>query len=288
MSALVTSLAMLTLAGVAVGADAEKADEPARPRARQMDQLAEKPADGGRAGRRQPATLGVVTGPVTEELREHADLPERGGLLITRVEPGSPAAKAGLRLNDILLTFEGVEVGSPLDLAEMVDAAGPSAKVALGIVRRGKPQQVEAVLAARRPGVGGDPRAADAAGAGRARPMMPDDPPNGGDLLARALAMAQAAQGGGGGAGTSVHVQSSTINGAVESRATARDGEGTVEIASRGGRKTVAILGPDGDEIHAGPLDGPNDLEAVPEEWRERVEQLDARISGLPVPRGGL
>lgn len=58
MTALVTSLAMLTLAGVAVGADVEKTDEPARPRARQMDQLAEKPADGGRAGRRQPATRG--------------------------------------------------------------------------------------------------------------------------------------------------------------------------------------------------------------------------------------
>lgn len=290
MNAIVTMLVVLAAGLTAFGAEAEKADEPGRPRARQMDQPAEKPAEGGRAGRRQQATLGVVTGPVTEELREHVDLPDRGGLLIMRVETGSPAAKAGLKVKDVLLTVDGVEVASPLDLAEMIDAAGPGAKVALGIVRRGKPQQIEAVLAARRPGVGGDPMAGDAAAAGDLRPMMPGGPPNAGELLARALAMAQAGQPGqaGGGAASSVQVQSSTVNGVVESRAVSRDREGTVEIASRRGRKTVSILGPDGDEIHAGPLDGPDDLEAVPEEWRERVEQLDAQAGGRTVPLGGI
>lgn len=281
MDALPTIVAVLAAGLVAVGAEAEKADEPVRPRARQMDQPAEKPDDGERAGRRQPATLGIVTGPVTEELREHVDLPDRGGLLITRVEPGSPAAKAGLKVNDVVLTFDGVEVASPLDLAEMVDAAGPGAKVALGIVRRGKLQQVEAVLAARRPG---DPRVGDAAAAGGPQPMMPGMPPNARDLLAQALAMAQP----GGGGGSSVQVQSSTVNGVVESRAVSRDAEGTVEITSRGGRKTVAIHGPGGDEIHAGPLHGPDDLEAVPAEWRDRVEQLDARTGGGPLPLGGI
>lgn len=277
MDVLMTILTVLATGLAAVNAEAEKGDESGRPRARQMDQPAEKPADGGREGRRQSAALGVVTGPVTEELREHADLPDRGGLLITRVEPGGAAAKAGLKVNDVLLTFDGVEIASPLDLAEMVDAAGPGTTVALGIVRRGKPQQVEAVLAARRPG---DPRAAD----GAMRPMMPGGAPHAGELLAQALAMAQP----GGVGGSSVQVQSSTVNGVVESRAVSRDGQGTVEITSRGGRRTVEIRGPDGSEIHAGPLDGPDDLEAVPEEWRERVEQLDARTTGRPAPLGGI
>jgi membrane-associated protease RseP (regulator of RpoE activity) len=291
MNAIVTILVVLAAGLTAFGAEAEKADEPGRPRARQMDQPAEKPAEGGRAGRRQHATLGVVTGPVTEELREHVDLPDRGGLLIMRVETGSPAAKAGLKVKDVLLTVDGVEVASPLDLVEMVDAAGPGTKVALGIVRRGKPQQIEAVLAARRPGVGGDPMAGDAAAAGDLRPMMPGGPPNAGELLARALAMAQAGQAGqagGGGAASSVQVQSSIVNGVADIRAVSRDREGTVEVTSRGGRKSVAIFGPDGDEIHAGPLDGPDDFEAVPEEWRERVEQLDAQAEGRTVPLGGI
>lgn len=284
MSLLLRIVATLAAGLVADAAEAEPAAEPPRPRVRQMDQPAEKPADGGRAGRRQPATLGIVTGPVTEELREHVDLPDRGGLMITRVESGSPAAKAGLKVNDVVLTFDGVEVASPLDLAEMVDAAGPGAKVTLGIVRRGAPQQVEAVLAARRPGRGGDPRAGDAAAAGGPRPVLPGMPPNAIDLLAQARAMAQV----GGVGGSSVQVQSSTVNGVVESRAVSRDGQGTVEITCRGGRKTVAIHGPGGDEIHAGPLDEPDDLEAVPEEWRERVEQLDMQAAGRPVPLGGI
>ncbi len=288
MNALSTIVAVLAAGLVAVNAEAEKADEPVRPRARQMDQPAEKPADGERAGRRQPATLGVVTGPVTEDLREHVDLPDRGGLLVTRVEPGSPAVRAGLKVNDVVLTFDGIEVASPLDLAEMVDAAGPGAKVALGIVRRGKPQQLEAVLGTRRdrPGVAGGP-ARDGA-AGEPRLPMPALPPNARDLLAQALAMAQAAPAGGGGAPNSVQVQSSIVNGVADIRAVSRDRDGTVEITSRGGQKTVLILGPEGDEVHAGPLDGPDDLEAVPEEWRDRVEQLDARTGDRPLPLGGI
>jgi len=291
MNRLMILLAALTAGSVAIGADAEQAGDPGRPRVRQMDQPAEKPADDGRAGGRQPATLGVVTGPVTEELREHVHLPDHGGLLITRVAAGSPAAKAGLKVNDVLLTFDGVDVASPLDLAEMVDAAGPGAKVVLGVVRRGKPQDVAVVLGVRRErtaATGGPGR--DAA-VGEPRLPMPGPPPNAENLLARALAMAQVAPAGGGHAANTVQVQSSMVNGVADIRAVSRDGEGTVEITSRGDRTRVTILGPDGDEIHAGPLDEPADFEAVPEEWRDKVEALhDRATSGAaaPVPPGGV
>lgn len=292
MRSLVTICAVLAAGLVAVGAEAEQAEEPARPRARQMDQPAEKPADGGRASGRQPATLGVVTGPVTEELREHADLPEHGGLLITRVEAGSPAAKAGLKVNDVLLTLDGIDIASPLDLSEMIDAAGAGTKVELGIVRRGRPQQIDVVLAARRERAGAGVGPARGGPAGEARLPMPGLPPNAGDLLAQALAMAQPAPAGGVGVGSSTQVQSSIVNGVADIRAVSRDREGTVEITSRGGRKTVAILGPDGGEIHAGPLDEPTDFEAVPEEWRDKVHALDGRaasgVGGAPVPLGGI
>jgi len=292
MTTLVTVFAVLAAGLVAVGAEADKAEEPSRPRVRQMDRPAEKPADGGRAGGRQPATLGVVTGPVTEELREHADLPERGGLLIKRVEAGGSAARAGLKVNDVLLTFDGVDIASPLDLAEMIDAAGAGTKVELGIVRRGRPQQINVLLTARRePAVaaGGPERGGPA---GEARLPMPGPPPNAGNLLARAFGMAHAVQAGGVGLGSSIQVQSSIVNGVADIRAVSRDREGTVEITSRGGRKTVAILGPDGSEIHAGPLDEPADFESVPEEWRDKVHALDDRagsgVAGAPVPLGGI
>lgn len=292
MTTLVTVFAVLAAGLVAVGAEADKAEEPSRPRVRQMDRPAEKPADGGRAGGRQPATLGVVTGPVTEELREHANLPEHGGLLITRVEAGGPAARAGLKVNDVLLTFDGVDVASPLDLAEMIDAAGAGTKVELGIVRRGRPQQINVLLTARRERAvaGGGPESGGPAG--EARLPMPGPPPNAENLLAQALGMAQAVPAGGVGLGSSIQVQSSIVNGVADIRAVSRDREGTVEITSRGGRKTVAILGPDGSEIHAGPLDEPADFKSVPEEWRDKVHALDDRagsgVAGAPVPLGGI
>jgi membrane-associated protease RseP (regulator of RpoE activity) len=266
------------------------AEEPAnaeRPRALQMDRPAERPAKpAGRPAARQAAHLGIVTGPVAEELREHADLPERGGLLVTRVEQGSPAARAGLKANDILLEFDGREVASPLDLADMVEAAGTGARVTLGIVRRGKPLEIEVVLGARPAGANGGPAAAAADAAPVPRQGMP---PEARDLLAQALAMAQAD--GGPGATSSVQVQSSTVNGVVESRAVSRDEHGTVEIVARDGRKTVTIRDGDGGEIHAGPLDGPDDFEAVPEDWQDRVRALDDRAAGglrrpRPLPGG--
>lgn len=266
------------------------AEDPAnanRPRARQMDQPAERPAEPAGRAARQSAHLGIVTGPVAEELRAHADLPERGGLLVTRVEQGSPAARAGLKANDILLEFEGREVASPLDLAEMVEAAGAGKRVTLGIVRRGKPQEIEVVLGAKRPGANGGPAAM---AAGDALLPLPGLPPQPRDLLAQALAMAEAGDGGPG-ISSSVQVQSSTVNGVVESRAVARDGEGTVEIVARDGRKTVTIRDADGGEIHEGPLEAPDDFEAVPKEWRDKVRTLDERVTGglgrpQPLPGG--
>ena len=54
------------------------------------------------------------------------------------------------------------------------------------------------------------------------------------------------------------------------------------ETGAPPGRKTVTIRDGDGGEIHAGPLDGPDDFEAVPEDWQDRVRALDDRAAGGP------
>jgi S1-C subfamily serine protease len=48
-------------------------------------------------GRFQRPTLGIQAAPVSGDLADALDLPPEGGLLIQRVEPGSPADRAGLR-----------------------------------------------------------------------------------------------------------------------------------------------------------------------------------------------
>jgi hypothetical protein len=249
----------------------------ARPRARQMEPPPAPQA--GRADAGKPAYLGVTTGPVSDDLRAHADVPDAVGLVITKIAPGSPADTAGLRLHDILLEFDGRPVASPLEFLEMVEAAGAGRRVALGILRRGKRQTLTATLAARDAAAGGGPAAGRTplrdlpGGAGG------DAQAQAGAALGRALAMAQ------GGGGTSVQVRSTVVNGVAEHSAVARDRDGTIEIEARAGRKRVSIRGADGREIHAGPLEGKADLDAVPEAWRERVRALDGRIASPAAPR---
>lgn len=277
------------LAAAAIAADERlpEAKQPAakRPRVEQMEPPVGPRDDAAPGGQARAGYLGISTGPVTEELRAHVELPENAGLVIARVARDSPAAKAGLVANDILLEFDGRPVMSPLELTEMIDAAGAGRRVSLGILRRGKPREVAVVLGARDP-------AADGAAAldGRQLPGElpglpgvgpgpgPDAAAQAAAAMARALAMAQ-------GGGTSVQVRSTVVNGVAEHSALSRDRDGTVEINARAGRKTVSIRGADGKEIHAGPLDARADLEAVPEAWREKVRALDGRVAPAAAPR---
>ena len=54
--------------------------------------------------------LGAKVQPVTAELARSLALPNPTGALITEIEPGSPAARSGLRAGDVILTWEAREV----------------------------------------------------------------------------------------------------------------------------------------------------------------------------------
>jgi len=58
--------------------------------------------------------VGVIVQTLTPELASHFSLKEKQGALVRGVEPGSPAAKAGLQRGDVLLEFNG----RPLHSAE--------------------------------------------------------------------------------------------------------------------------------------------------------------------------
>ncbi len=98
-----------------------------------------------------PVWMGVAVGPVPEAVQ--AQLPEgiekNQGLLIVRVMPGSPAAEAGLKRNDVLLSYNGDKLFSPRDLVQRVRAAKPGDKASLEVVRHGKPVKVEVTLQSR-------------------------------------------------------------------------------------------------------------------------------------------
>jgi membrane-associated protease RseP (regulator of RpoE activity) len=62
------------------------------------------------------AYLGVSLVDLTGELREHFGAPKDTGLLVSSVEDGSPAEKAGIRVGDIIVSIDGKDVESAGEL----------------------------------------------------------------------------------------------------------------------------------------------------------------------------
>jgi len=112
--------------------------------------LASGPASAGIPFHRDPARLGIEVQPMTPELRRFFRAPEGAGVLVARVEPDSPAEKAGVKVGDVILEAGGEEIESPGDLLRKALPAPEGeelklvllrdgAKLELGIVPRGFP-----------------------------------------------------------------------------------------------------------------------------------------------------
>lgn len=90
--------------------------------------------------------LGVQIQALTPELAKSFKLPSAKGVLITSVERGGPADKAGLKAGDVVLGFEGKPVESVNELPRIVAGTKPGASVAIDIWRDGARRQVKATL----------------------------------------------------------------------------------------------------------------------------------------------
>jgi len=70
--------------------------------------------DGPLFGKR--AYLGVSLIDLTAELREHYGATKESGVLVGDIEENSPAAKAGVRVGDLILSVDGKDVASSIEL----------------------------------------------------------------------------------------------------------------------------------------------------------------------------
>ena len=68
------------------------------------------------------------------------------GAELVEVESGSPAADAGLRVGDVVVAFDGMQVSSSIDLVAAVTPREPGEVVTLTIERKGVSDQVEVTL----------------------------------------------------------------------------------------------------------------------------------------------
>jgi putative serine protease PepD len=69
-----------------------------------------------------------------------------GGVLVTSVTPGGPAASAGMKAGDVIVSVDGTPVPSTDDLATVLAQIKPGTKVPVEIVRNGKKVELEVTV----------------------------------------------------------------------------------------------------------------------------------------------
>jgi S1-C subfamily serine protease len=82
--------------------------------------------------------------------------PAQIGALVEAVEPGSPAEKAGIQVNDLITAVNGAPVDANHALADLIRANKPGDKVTLSILRKGAARSIDVTLGTRRLDTGQD------------------------------------------------------------------------------------------------------------------------------------
>jgi hypothetical protein len=109
-------------------------------------QAIEPVRDGERAHRKDLPWLGLSTDEAPEVLVAQLGLNPGVGLAVTYVAPDSPAAKAGLQKNDVLVQFEDQSLVHPAQLRKLVQVRKEGDTVKLVFYRAGKQQTVSVTL----------------------------------------------------------------------------------------------------------------------------------------------
>ena len=92
------------------------------------------------------AFLGVSTEDITNENMAHYGLREVRGVGVTEVVKDSPAEKAGLRKDDVIVRFDGESVTSVRKLTRLVSESSPDQTVRITVSRGGAEQELTATL----------------------------------------------------------------------------------------------------------------------------------------------
>jgi serine protease Do len=90
-------------------------------------------------GKVERGRLGVGVQEVTASLAKSFGLDRPRGALVSQVEPGSPAAKAGLQPGDVIVSFNGKAIDQSNQLPPLVAQMKPGTQAKMEVLRNGKP-----------------------------------------------------------------------------------------------------------------------------------------------------
>jgi serine protease Do len=86
--------------------------------------------------------LGIGIQDLTPSLADSFGLKAQGGALVTDVQPGSPAARAGIKSGEVVTAIDGQPVDSASRLSLTVGETQPGTKVALDLLNNGRTEKV--------------------------------------------------------------------------------------------------------------------------------------------------
>lgn len=95
-------------------------------------------------GEVQRGWLGVYIRDIDEDLREEFKVDE--GAMVTQVAEKSPAEKAGVKENDVIIEYQGKKVRGVESLRKLVRETKPGARVNVTVVREGKRKTIRAEI----------------------------------------------------------------------------------------------------------------------------------------------
>ncbi|PYR91834.1 MAG: protease Do [Acidobacteria bacterium] len=92
------------------------------------------------------AKLGVTVQGITADLASSLGLPSAKGALVSNVEDGSPAARAGITQGDVITEYNGKPVADSNQLRNDVSSTTPGSSVSLKVFRNGRTETMQAKL----------------------------------------------------------------------------------------------------------------------------------------------
>jgi serine protease Do len=99
-----------------------------------------------RDGKVSHGYMGLGITDVTPENAKFFDSNDNRGAIVTQVEANSPAAKAGLKVGDLITSINGHEVSDASQLQVMVGQTHPGTTIKLAVNREGKNMEVPVTL----------------------------------------------------------------------------------------------------------------------------------------------
>lgn len=132
---------ILLSASAGISAYAQQTPESKEPAEKTVQRFFFNSDDGG--------YLGVQTQDVTKENFERFGLRDVRGVAVEKVIGSSPADKAGLQPNDVIIRFNGDEVTSARKLSRLISEVAPDHQVRLTVLRGGNEREIVVTLGKR-------------------------------------------------------------------------------------------------------------------------------------------